>query len=208
MCAALRLGPARTRVIAVGPVAEFKKPTNTGRLLPLIQRTPGARVVVVASTAQRAGKIDFDDLNWERRPYRPWAAYGQSKLANMMFALELQRRLAASGSPVRATAAHPGWTATDLQRTTAWVRLLNPLFAMKPAGGAMPTLRAATDPAALGGTYWGPKGLFEVSGPPVPARIPKPAQDEAVAARLWQISETLTGVAFPLAAPTARRTAA
>ncbi len=180
----------------------------TGRLMPLIQRTPGARVVVVASTAQRAGKIDFDDLNWERRPYRPWAAYGQSKLANMMFALELQRRLAASGSPVRATAAHPGWTATDLQRTTAWVRLLNPLFAMKPAGGAMPTLRAATDPAAQGGTYWGPKGLFEVSGPPVPARIPKPAQDEAVAARLWQISETLTGVAFPLAAPTARRTAA
>jgi len=180
----------------------------TGRLMPLIQRTPGARVVVVASAAQRAGKIDFDDLNWERRPYRPWAAYGQSKLANMLFALELQRRLAASGSQVRATAAHPGWTATDLQRTTAWVRLLNPLFGMKPAGGALPTLRAATDPAAQGGSYWGPRGLLEISGPPVPARIPKHAQDEAVAARLWQISEALTGVAFPLVAPNARRTAA
>ncbi len=180
----------------------------TGRLLPLIQRTPGARVVVVASTAQRAGKIDFDDLNWERRPYRAWGAYGQSKLANMMFALELQRRLAASGSQVRASAAHPGWTATDLQRTTGWVRLLNPLFAMKPADGAMPTLRAATDPSAQGGTYWGPRGLLEVNGPPVAARIPRPAQDEAVAAELWAISEALTGVVFPLAAPTAQRTAA
>ena len=179
-----------------------------GRLMPLILRTPDARVVVVASTAQRAGKIDFNDLNWERRPYRPWAAYGQSKLANMMFALELQRRLAASSSQVRATAAHPGWTATDLQRTTGFVRLLNPIFAMKPAGGAMPTLRAATDPAAQGGTYWGPRGLLEISGPPVPARIPGPAQDEAVAARLWQVSEALTGVSFPLAAPAARRTAA
>jgi NAD(P)-dependent dehydrogenase (short-subunit alcohol dehydrogenase family) len=180
----------------------------TGRLLPLLQRTPGARVVVVASTAQRAGRINLDDLNWERRSYRAWPAYGQSKLANMMFALELQRRLAASGSQVRATAAHPGWTATDLQRTTGFVRLLNPLFAMKPVDGAMPTLRAATDPSAQGGSYWGPAGLLEVSGPPVPARIPGPAQNEAVAAKLWEISESLTGVAFPLAAPSSRQTAA
>ena len=180
----------------------------TGRLLPLLQHTPGARVVVVASTAQRAGRINFDDLNWERRSYRAWGAYGQSKLANMLFALELQRRLAASDAQVRATAAHPGWTATDLQRTTGFVRLLNPLFAMKPADGALPTLRAATDPTAAGGSYWGPSGFFEVNGPPAPARIPAAAQDEAVAARLWEVSETLTGVTFPLATPASRRTAA
>ncbi len=180
----------------------------TGRLLPLIQRTPDARVVVVASIAQRAGRINFDDLNWERRSYRAWGAYGQSKLANMLFALELQRRLAASGAQVRATAAHPGYTATDLQRTAGFARLLNPLFAMKPADGALPTLRAATDPTAAGGSYWGPSRFFEVNGPPAPARIPAAAQDEAVAARLWEVSEALTGVSFPLATPASRRTAA
>lgn len=173
----------------------------TGRLLPLLQRTPGARVVVVSSTAHRMGRIDFDDLNWERRAYRPWPAYGQSKLANLLFALELHRRLVAAGSGVRATAAHPGWTSTDLQRTAALVRLLNPLFGMKPADGALPTLRAATDPAAAGGTYWGPSRFFESSGPPVPAAISAAARDEGVARRLWEVSEKLTGVSFPFAAP-------
>lgn len=179
----------------------------TGRLLPLLQSTPGARVVVVSSVAQRLGRIDFDDLNWERRRYDDFRAYGQSKLANMMFALELHRRLAAAGAELRATAAHPGWTATDLQRTTFFTRLLNPLFGMKPPQGALPTLRAATDPAAQSGSYWGPSGLFEVSGPPAPAKIPRHAQDEAVAARLWEVSEELTGVSFSLAPATRGRAA-
>jgi NAD(P)-dependent dehydrogenase (short-subunit alcohol dehydrogenase family) len=179
-----------------------------GRLLPLVLRTPGARVVVVASAAQNFGHIDFDDLNWERRPYRGWAAYSQSKLANMLFALELQRRLSAAGSGVRATAAHPGWTATDLQRTAGAARFLNPLFAMKPADGALPTLRAATDPAADGGSYWGPSGVFELGGPPAAARISTRAKDEAVAARLWDVSEKLTGVSYPLAAPAGRQAVA
>jgi len=179
----------------------------TGHLLPLVLRTPGSRVVTVASTAQSFGKIDFDDLNWERRPYSDWRAYGQSKLANMMFSLELGRRLAAAGSHVRATAAHPGWTATDLQRTAGITRLLNPLFAMKPPDGALPTLRAATDPNAANGSYWGPSRFFEINGPPKLARIPRHAQDEAVAARLWQRSEQLTGVTFPLAAAAAQRAA-
>jgi NAD(P)-dependent dehydrogenase (short-subunit alcohol dehydrogenase family) len=179
-----------------------------GRLLPLVLRTPGARVVVVASGAQNFGRIDFDDLNWERRPYRAWAAYCQSKLANMLFALELQRRLSTSGSEVRATAAHPGWTATDLQRTAGAARFLNPLFAMKPADGALPTLRAATDPAAGGGSYWGPSRAFEISGPPAPARISARANDQAVAARLWEVSEKLTGVSYPLAAPAGRQAVA
>ena len=172
----------------------------TARLRPLLLRTPGARVVVVSSAAQNFGRIDFDDLNWERRRYRAWAAYGQSKLANMMFALELHRRLQAAGSEVRATAAHPGWTATDLQRTSAIVRLLNPFFGMTPRDGALPTLRAATDPTAPGGSYWGPAGLGEVNGPPAPARICAHAQDEAAASRLWEVSEKLTGLAFGLPA--------
>jgi NAD(P)-dependent dehydrogenase (short-subunit alcohol dehydrogenase family) len=171
----------------------------TGRLLPLVLRTPGARIVVVASTAQSFGRIDFDDLNWERRAYSPWRAYGQSKLANMLFALELSRRLSAAGADARTTAAHPGWTATDLQRTAGFTRFFNPFMAMKPADGALPTLRAATDPAAQGGSYWGPAGVFELRGSPVPAKIPGPARDERVAARLWELSEALTGVSFAFA---------
>jgi NAD(P)-dependent dehydrogenase (short-subunit alcohol dehydrogenase family) len=166
------------------------------RLLPLLERTPGARLTVVSSTAQNIGRIDFDDLNWERRRYSAWAAYGQSKLANMMFALELHRRLARSGSPVRANAAHPGWTATDLQRTSGVVRLLNPLFAMKPHDGALPTLRAATDPRAEGGSYFGPSRFAELSGPPARARISARAEDPVAAQRLWEQSERLTHIAF------------
>ena len=171
----------------------------TGRLLPLLRRAPASRVVVVSSGAQNLGRIDFDDLNWERRRYRAWLAYGQSKLANTMFALELHRRLSAAGAHVRATAAHPGWTGTDLQRNTGLVRFLNPIFAMSPAEGALPTLRAATDPEAEGASYWGPSRFFEMNGPPAAARIPAHARDAAVAERLWEVSERLTGVSFDLA---------
>ena len=166
-----------------------------GKLLPLLSRTPDARVVVLASAAQNFGRIEFEDLNWEHRPYRAWAAYAQSKLANMMFALELHRRLAASGSTIRAIAAHPGWTATELQRASN-LRWFNSFF-MKPPQGALPTLRAATDPAAAGGSYWGPASLGEMMGPPVRARISNRAQDQTVATRLWEVSEKLTGVTFP-----------
>jgi NAD(P)-dependent dehydrogenase (short-subunit alcohol dehydrogenase family) len=171
-------------------------------LLPLLERTANARVVVVSSTAQNFGRIDLDDLNWQKRPYRAWPAYGQSKLANMLFTLELSRRLRARGSALRVTAAHPGWTATDLQRTAAAVKLLNPLFAMKPADGALPTLRAAVDPAAQSGSYWGPSGLLEMNGPPVAARISKRARDASLAAKLFDVSEALTGVPFPRNAET------
>ncbi len=175
-----------------------------GRLLPLVLRTAGARIVVVSSGAQNWGRIDFDDLNWERRPYRAWGAYCQSKLANQLFALELHRRLSSAGSGVRVTSAHPGWTATDLQRSSGWLRVFNPLFAMKPADGALPTLRAATDPAAASGSYWGPRGVTGMSGPPAPARVTVRAQDLAVAARLWEVSEKLTKVAFELHSSPAR----
>ena len=179
----------------------------TAHLLPLLERTEDSRIVIVASGAQKAGRIDFDDLNWETRSYVAWRAYAQSKLANMMFALELQRRLAAAGSQVRVTAAHPGWTATDLQRTMSIAQLFNPIFAMTPQDGALPTLRAATDPEAGGGTYWGPAGIFEMSGPPVPNKIPTRATDADVAARLFDRSEELTGVSFPKVAQEALRAA-
>lgn len=168
----------------------------TARLLPLLEQTAGARIVVVSSTAHTVGRIQLDDLNWDRRSYSAWAAYSQSKLANLLFALELQRRLEARGSKVTVTAAHPGYTATDLQRTSGVVRLLNPLFAMKPADGALPTLRAATDPAAVGGSYWGPSRLFELNGPPALARIARRAKDTVIAARLFEESEVLAGVSF------------
>ena len=137
----------------------------TARLLPLLERTPGARVVVVSSTAQNFGRIDFDDLNWERRSYSAWRAYGQSKLANMMFALELQRRLAARArrcaSPPRTRAGRR--PICSAPAPTA--RFFNPLFAMKPADGALPTLRAATDPAAPSGQLLGPVGPLRAERP-------------------------------------------
>lgn len=176
----------------------------TARLLPLVLGTAGARVVVVSSGVQFFGRIDFDDLNWERRAYSPPMAYAQSKLANMMFALELARRLSAARSDVRVTAAHPGWTATDLQRNAAGARFFNPIFAMKPESGALPTLRAATDPAAESGSYWGPASW--IVGPPVLARVTSRAHDTAAAARLWEVSEKLAGVSF--ASLEARRAAA
>ncbi len=175
----------------------------TARLLPLLEATPAARIVVVSSSAQNIGRIDFDDLDWRQRPYRPWLAYGQSKLANMLFALELQRRLTASGSALKVTASHPGWTSTDLVRTAGFLSFLGPLLGMTPDEGALTTLRAATDPTAEGGSYWGPAGITGMSGPPDRAQACSAARDEAVAARLFDESERLTGVSFAFRGVTA-----
>ncbi|MEM7356114.1 MAG: oxidoreductase [Acidobacteriota bacterium] len=172
----------------------------TGALLPHLQRTAGSRVVVVSSTAASMGEIDFDDLQFEKRGYAPWKAYGQSKLANQLFVLELQRRLRTVGSDVLVTAAHPGWTATDLQRTSGMASFFNPLFAMQPPQGALPTLRAATDPAAGGGDYYGPSGLMQMRGYPKRVDMVKRARDAGVGQRLWQVSEDLTGVSYGLPA--------
>ncbi len=168
----------------------------TGRLLPLLLGTPGARVVVVASTAANFGQIDLADLNWEKRSYRAAAAYAQSKLANQLFLLELSRRLSGAEAELKVTGAHPGWTATDLQRTAGLARFFNPYFAMKPEDGALPTLRAAVDPTAVSGSYWGPSGFYELSGPPAPGKLSKKAKDELVAAKLWELSEQLSGVRY------------
>ena len=172
----------------------------TGALLPLVEATAGSRVVVVSSTAATRGEMNFDDLQFEKRGYAPWPAYGQSKLANQLFTLELQRRLQAAGSAVLVTAAHPGWTATDLQRTSKVTRFLNRFFAMQPPQGALPTLRAAVDPEATDGDYYGPHGFLQMRGYPKRIEMVKRAHDAATAARLWEISEELTGVKYGLPA--------
>ncbi len=170
----------------------------------LLEQITG-RVVTVSSTAHRMGKIDFDDLNWERRSYRAWSAYGQSKLANLLFTAELQRRLTEAGSPVLAMAAHPGYTATNLQfhsgkKLQDWVSHLgNVVLAQGEEGGALPTLYAATADVP-GNSFAGPSGFMESRGPAKLVGRTSQAKDMDVARRLWEVSETLTGVSFPLGA--------
>ncbi len=174
----------------------------TGLLLDRLLPVPGSRVVTVASLTHRASQINFDDLQSQRR-YRRQAAYGQSKLANLLFTYELQRRLGAAGARTSALAAHPGFARTKLNRHgPSWLRLgfslPVPLFSQDAAGGALPTLRAATDPAALGGEYFGPSGLFELAGPPHRVASSRRSHDEAAQRRLWQESGRLTGVSYPV----------
>jgi NAD(P)-dependent dehydrogenase (short-subunit alcohol dehydrogenase family) len=175
----------------------------TNLLLPDIT----GRVVTVSSTGHRIGRIDFDDLNWERKPYKPWRAYGQSKLANLLFTAELQRRLTEAGSPVLATAAHPGYAATNLQfhsgrRVNEIVsRIGNRLIAQDEEGGALPTLYAAVadvPPAA----FAGPGGFMEQRGAPKLVGRSDAALDADAARRLWDVSEELTGVRFGLGVST------
>src|SRR6266851_5408152 len=170
----------------------------TGLLLEQMLPVPGSRVVTVSSLAHRIrARIDFDDLQGERS-YSRVAAYSQSKLANLMFTYELQRRLSGAGTTV-AVAAHPGLAATELARyTPAASAALARLISQKPAMGALPVLRAATDPGVLGGQYYGPGGLFGVRGYPELAHSSRQSRDTAIQRRLWTVSEELTGVTFPV----------
>jgi NAD(P)-dependent dehydrogenase (short-subunit alcohol dehydrogenase family) len=167
----------------------------TNLLLPHVTE----RVVTVASTAHRQGKIDLDDLNWERRGYSAWRAYGQSKLANLLFTMELQRRLEEAGSNVRATAAHPGYAATNLQSHTGnrlqhiGMAIANRLIAQSEEKGAWPTLFAASQDIP-GNSYVGPDGFQEGRGHPKLVGRNAAAQDADVARALWTLSEDLTGV--------------
>jgi len=163
------------------------------------------RVVTVSSSLHRSGVIDFDDLNWERKPYKPSRAYAQSKLANLLFTSELQRRLVEAGSPVLATAAHPGYAATNLQGKSS-NHLLNLIasignrtVAQDEEHGALPTIYAALADVP-GDSYAGPGGLMEMRGQPKLVDRSDAAKDTTVARRLWDVSEELTGVRFPLRA--------
>jgi NAD(P)-dependent dehydrogenase (short-subunit alcohol dehydrogenase family) len=171
----------------------------TNLLLPDI----AGRVVTVSSNAHRFSGIDFDDLNWERRKYRRWGAYSQSKLANLLFTAELQRRLTEAGSKVLSMAAHPGYAATNLQFDSgskladfAINQIGNRFFAQDAAGGALPTLYAATQDLP-GGAFVGPSRLGGTRGAPAPCPRSAAASDIEAARRLWQVSEQLTGVTFP-----------
>ena len=181
----------------------------TGLLLPALVARPRSRVVTVSSGAHRFGRMDFDDLMGARR-YQAWRAYGQSKLANLLFTAELQRRLTAAGVGVRALAAHPGWSATNLQaagprmRGRGWavgpIELGNRLLAQSADMGALPTLFAATCPGLPGNSYVGPDGPGEQRGYPRLVDRSKSAKSAADAERLWTVSEQLTGVVYPLEA--------
>jgi NAD(P)-dependent dehydrogenase (short-subunit alcohol dehydrogenase family) len=173
----------------------------TGLLLDHMLPVPGSRVVTVSSTGHRIrAAIHFDDLQWERS-YSRAGAYGQAKLANLMFTYELQRRLAPLGTTV-AVAAHPGVSNTELTRNTpAAIRVpvgwITPLITQRAEMGALPTLRAATDPTVVGGQYYGPGGRGEVRGYPRLVASSAQSHDAAIQQRLWTVSEELTGVTFP-----------
>jgi NAD(P)-dependent dehydrogenase (short-subunit alcohol dehydrogenase family) len=169
----------------------------TGLLLERMLPVPGSRVVTVSSVGHRIrARINFDDLQWERS-YSRVGAYGQSKLANLMFTYELQRRLSGVGTTI-AVAAHPGLAATELMRHSHAATVVAPLFSQNAAMGALPVLRAATDPGVLGGQYYGPAGFLGTRGYPELAASSRRSHDEAVQRRLWTVSEELTGVTFPV----------
>lgn len=178
----------------------------TAHLLPLLRRGSTPRVVNLSSLAHRAGSIAFDDLQSGRR-YSPFRVYGQSKLAMILFAFELQRRSDAHGWGLMANATHPGWSRTELMRNvptatgkpsflTKVSLALAPWFSQSGAEGALPTLFAATAPDAKGGAYYGPGGWAELTGPVAPAKLSPAAKDQATAARLWDVSQELARVHF------------
>jgi NAD(P)-dependent dehydrogenase (short-subunit alcohol dehydrogenase family) len=174
----------------------------TGLLLDRLLEVPGSRVVVLSSLAARAGRLNFGDLQSVRR-YRRFPTYAQSKLANLMFALELQRRLTGAGAKTLSIAAHPGYARTSLVRhMPAWMQAADrmgvPLISQSSEMGALPVLRAATDPAAQGGEFYGPGGPAQLTGYPKLLRPSKAARDAAAQSRLWAESERLTGVTYRL----------
>jgi protochlorophyllide reductase len=173
----------------------------TAELMPLLLATPGSRVVTMASMGHRGGSMHFDDPMYERRPYQRWPAYFQSKLANLLFTAELQRRLADARAETIAVAAHPGYANTDLgNEGTGWLnRLVEPfgsLVSQSAARGAEPFVRAATDPTVAGGEYYGPR--FMAWGPAVRETPSRRARDADDARRLWHLSEELTATPFTI----------
>ena len=174
----------------------------TARLMPLLQNGKNPRVISLSSVAARQGTIDFDDLQARER-YKPMRAYSQSKLACLIFALELQRRSDEGSWGVTSLAAHPGISRTDLLHNAPGrfslmgiIRSLLWFLFQPPAQGALPTLFAATAPQVKPGGYYGPSRLGETRGAPALATVPAPAMDKHAAARLWDISQQLTGVGF------------
>jgi NAD(P)-dependent dehydrogenase (short-subunit alcohol dehydrogenase family) len=168
----------------------------TGHLMPLLKKTPDSRIVATSSMAHQAGNIDFDDVDWENRKYNTNRAYGDSKLANLYFTYELARKLGGEPNGPRVTAAHPGWTKTDLQRHSGMMRFMNFFFGQGPDMGILPSLRAAVDPDAQTGDYFGPSKFMQMHGNPMKVKSNKRSYDIEAARKLWEVSEQKTGVIF------------
>ena len=168
----------------------------TGLLLPLLEKNGKGRVVTVSSIAHNPGVIDFNDLNSERKRYSKWSSYSQSKISNLCFAIELDRRLRDNNFSTISLASHPGYSNTELQRYSILWRILNVFFAISAKKGSEATLFAATNSKASEYIYWGPTGIIEMRGPIGKAKINKKAQDKGIAKRLWNVSEEMTGVKF------------
>lgn len=168
----------------------------TGHLMPVLRKTKGSRIVATSSMGHRMGNIDLSDLNREKRKYDTNRAYGDSKLANLYFTYELARRLNGGADAPMAVAAHPGATATELARHSRFFRIFNIFFAQKVERGTLPTLRAATDPEAKAGDYYGPDGFMETRGYPVKLDSNVLSKDPVIAQKLWTLSEALTGVRY------------
>jgi NAD(P)-dependent dehydrogenase (short-subunit alcohol dehydrogenase family) len=167
----------------------------TGLLTDLLEKTPKSRVVTVSSFAHLMGRINFADLNSEKR-YQKWMAYGQSKLANVLFAYELQRRSTKNGGNPVSIVVHPGYAATNLQHSSSFFSFTNNFMAQSQEMGALPTLYAATSPEIRGGEYIGPDGFLGQRGYPHKTHSSKRSHDQKTAQRLWDISEELTGIRF------------
>ena len=185
----------------------------TGLLLPAVLAAPAARVVTVASIAHKRGAIHFDDLNSEKK-YTPMGAYQQTKLANLLFGFELERRLRQAGARASSIVVHPGVSTTNIVKAgmgvTGGLRVrifsvLFPLIAQSEEQGSLPTLYGAVSPDAKGGHYYGPDGFMELKGYPVEVEAKPQAKDEAAAEKLWAISEQATGVKYVFAAPGAEK---
>jgi NAD(P)-dependent dehydrogenase (short-subunit alcohol dehydrogenase family) len=169
----------------------------TGLLLDVLEATEGSRVVNVSSFASNYGKLDFGDLEWEKRNYNKNRSYGDSKLANLYFTYELNKRMKENGDQVTVVAAHPGYTSTDLQRHSVLWRFLH-FMAQRTEMGALPQLYAATGEDVRGGDYFGPDGWNELRGYPKKVESTELSHDMDRAARLWEVSERLTGVHYDL----------
>ena len=168
----------------------------TLQLIDLIKATPESRIVNVSSMAHKAGHINFNDLHWKKRKYKKWSAYGDSKISNLYFIFALQKRLEQENSHVIVAAAHPGWTATKLQRHAGLFSVLNPVFAQTIPMGALPTLYAATADDVKSGQFFGPSGFMEIKGYPKKVISNTRSRDPQVAEKLWKISEELTGITY------------
>jgi NAD(P)-dependent dehydrogenase (short-subunit alcohol dehydrogenase family) len=167
----------------------------TGHLFSLLESTMGSRVVTLSSIAHRGAAIDFDNFKLEK-PYNNWREYGQSKLADLIFALEFEKRLRQGGHQIKSLAAHPGFSKTDLQKYMD-KDMLNSLDLMTAKEGAQPTLAACLRPDATGGQYWGPDGPNEQKGKPALAKVDSVALDEKLNSKLWDWATKVTGVNFP-----------